>query len=224
MAVLAADWLVGERIVRTLERSGYRVVAHADSVAGLVASWETDTPDLVVLACELEPFAPAREMAALRANLGDVAVVIVATGFLTSAARRLVRADVQGLVHETQLEEVLPATVASVLADQICVPAALREALARPVFSHREKQVLEQVLAGLTNSEIAARLFLSESTVKSHLASSFRKLGVSSRAEAARRALDPDGGVNVLTAPTERPTELVGNVDWGSTRRPARPA
>jgi DNA-binding NarL/FixJ family response regulator len=69
------------------------------------------------------------------------------------------------------------------------------------VFSYREKQVLELVLAGLTNGEIAGRLYLSESTVKSHLASSFRKLGVSSRVEAARRVLDPDSGLDLSLQP-----------------------
>jgi hypothetical protein len=50
--------------------------------------------------------------------------------------------------------------------------------------------------------------------VKSHLASSFRKLGVSSRAEAARRVLDPDSGLDfrqptVPPSVTEVTTELV---------------
>jgi hypothetical protein len=54
--------------------------------------------------------------------------------------------------------------------------------------------VLGQVAAGLTNSEIAESLFLSESTVKSHLSSAFAKLGVRSRKEAAALVLDPDQG------------------------------
>ncbi len=48
---------------------------------------------------------------------------------------------------------------------------------------------------GFTNSEIGARLFLAESTVKSHLSSIFVKLGVSSRNEAAAVVLDPHGSV-----------------------------
>jgi orotate phosphoribosyltransferase-like protein len=55
--------------------------------------------------------------------------------------------------------------------------------------------VLQLVAAGLTNGEIADRLYLSESTIKSHLSSSFRRLGVSSRAEAAAAVLDPDNGI-----------------------------
>ena len=75
------------------------------------------------------------------------------------------------------------------------VPQSIRTRIAWATFSLREKQVLQLVADGLTNAEIASRLFLSESTVKSHLSSSFRKLGVSSRAEAAAAVLDPDTGL-----------------------------
>jgi predicted transcriptional regulator len=51
------------------------------------------------------------------------------------------------------------------------------------------------VAAGLTNGEIADSLFLSESTVKSHLSSAFAKLGVRSRKEAAALVLDPEQGL-----------------------------
>jgi hypothetical protein len=45
------------------------------------------------------------------------------------------------------------------------------------------------VVEGCTNSEIGARLFLAESTVKSHLATAFSKLGVRSRRDAAAMIL-----------------------------------
>jgi DNA-binding NarL/FixJ family response regulator len=45
---------------------------------------------------------------------------------------------------------------------------------------------------GLTNREIAGRLYLAESTVKTHLSSAFRKLDARSRAEAVERIQDPE--------------------------------
>ncbi|HEY2748843.1 MAG TPA: response regulator transcription factor, partial [Polyangia bacterium] len=52
----------------------------------------------------------------------------------------------------------------------------------------RETEVLRALAAGLTNREIAERLFISQKTVATHVAHIFGKLGVHSRVEAAGRA------------------------------------
>jgi len=52
------------------------------------------------------------------------------------------------------------------------------------VLTPREQEVLQELAQGHGNRAIAERLFLSEDTVKSHLPKVYRKLGVTSRAEA----------------------------------------
>lgn len=54
----------------------------------------------------------------------------------------------------------------------------------RSLLSEREAEVLELAAQGLTNSELAARLEITVHTVKFHLASVYRKLGVANRTEA----------------------------------------
>jgi DNA-binding NarL/FixJ family response regulator len=54
--------------------------------------------------------------------------------------------------------------------------------------------VLELVVQGATNREMARALFITETTVKVHLRHIYRKLGVRSRTEAAVRALESDAG------------------------------
>lgn len=60
----------------------------------------------------------------------------------------------------------------------------------RPVLTEREQQIVQLLALGLPNKEIARRLFLSESTIKSHLSHMYAKLGVSSRVAAVTRSLE----------------------------------
>jgi DNA-binding NarL/FixJ family response regulator len=53
-------------------------------------------------------------------------------------------------------------------------------------LSARQREILEMVVEGLSNAEIAGRLYLSESTIKQHLRAVYKLLGVSNRTEAAK--------------------------------------
>jgi DNA-binding NarL/FixJ family response regulator len=59
-------------------------------------------------------------------------------------------------------------------------------------LTKREVEVLGDLAAGLTNAEVGQKLFLSVRTVENHRAHIFQKLGVNSRAELVRRAIDAD--------------------------------
>lgn len=118
-------------------------------------------------------------------------VIVVCDEADVRTTRRAVDAGINGVILTAQIESALWPTVAAVMAGQTVVPAALGASLRRESLSFREKQILGLVVLGFTNSQIGARLFLAESTVKSHLSSSFTKLGVASRSEAAALILDP---------------------------------
>lgn len=60
---------------------------------------------------------------------------------------------------------------------------------ARQGLTHRESEVLSLVVTGLSNRGIAGRLVVSDETVKSHLRSIYRKLGINDRAGAVATAL-----------------------------------
>lgn len=64
-----------------------------------------------------------------------------------------------------------------------------RRANSIDALSAREQEVLELLAHGATNSIIAEKLFVSEKTIKTHLASIFRKLGVTNRTQALSKAM-----------------------------------
>lgn len=109
--------------------------------------------------------------------------------------RKATEQGADGLVWEGQIESTLAVTVQAVLSGQVAVPREVWRRIERPELTNREKQTLGLVVMGLSNGEIASRLYVSESTVKSHLSAAFRKLGVRSRAEAARVIADPREGL-----------------------------
>jgi DNA-binding NarL/FixJ family response regulator len=110
-------------------------------------------------------------------------------------SRRALRAGADGLVCEEELLRTLGATIAAVRSGLICMPRPMRAPLESESLSMREKQVLGMLVMGFTNAEIAAKMFLAESTVKSHLSSAYSKLGVRSRKDAATMILDPTEGL-----------------------------
>jgi DNA-binding NarL/FixJ family response regulator len=117
-----------------------------------------------------------------------------------SGVRQALTAGADGVVYDSELESALGPATHSVLVGQVSLPRRLRRCAVRPAFSTREKQILTLVVHGCANREIANRLFLAESTIKTHLASAFDKLGVRSRKEAAALLVDPDEGLGVTLA------------------------
>lgn len=109
--------------------------------------------------------------------------------------REALRVGLAGLVLEGELEDCLVPAIWSAAAGQLSLPGSLRELVAKPTLSTREKQILAMVVLGFNNGEISRKLHLAESTVKSHLSSSFAKLGVRSRNQAAALILDPSAGL-----------------------------
>ena len=158
-------------------------------------------PEVAVLAVDLskpEGLALIRELRQYGRHTRIVAVARDPRGVL---ARLALNAGADALVSELTATDALGAAVRAVTAGFVCVPRDTRRLVAKPTFSHREKEVLALLVAGMTNREIAARLYLSESTVKTHMTSAFAKLGVHSRNEAAAVVLDPAEGLAATALP-----------------------
>jgi DNA-binding NarL/FixJ family response regulator len=198
VAVAAEDQLTRRRLAAALDLGGLPPVVTAADQAELEAC--ARGCEVLVLACDVSQPGSLSGLRRLRRSARDSRLVLVIPSPTGPTLRRALDAGADGVVAESELEAALSASVRAVSVGQAAVPRRLRASVDKPAFSHREKQVLALVAAGLANSEIADRLFLSESTIKSHLSSSFAKLGVRSRKEAAALVLDPDEGIHVQLA------------------------
>ncbi|HKP21794.1 MAG TPA: response regulator transcription factor [Thermoleophilaceae bacterium] len=203
VALAGADATLREQVKAVLAMTDTSLVAVADDAQTLVERIAGQPPAVVLVACDpMDENAPA-EINVVRTNVPAVAVVVVAPSDRNRRARKALRHGAAGFVPANRLEETLDPTLRAVAAGLICLPQEDRDAAARQPLSYRERQVMGMVVMGFSNGEIARRLFLAESTVKSHLSSAFNKLGVRSRAEATAVVLDPAEGVGVgiLTIP-----------------------
>jgi two-component system, NarL family, response regulator YdfI len=159
---------------------------------------ETVEADVVLLA--LEPAESLPLPLALPPDTVGRAPVIVLLGDDASEgwSARALRAGARGVLPRTATGEQISAAVAAAAAGLTVVPSepgvpAPRPALvaaAPPVqaLTPREVEVLGMLAEGSGNKVIAARLGISEHTVKTHVGSIFGKLGVSNRAEAVASA------------------------------------
>lgn len=171
------------------------VVLESSTLAELVDADRGAHPPVAVAAVSCSA-SLAEQVAVIRSFEGHrprcVLVVPSARGV---AMRRLLQAGVDGVVLEADLERALAVSLEAAAAGQLALPRSLDGELTRAPLSSREKQVLSLVVLGFRNAEIAAKLWLTESTVKSHLSSAFAKLGVRSRNEATSLILDADSGL-----------------------------
>jgi DNA-binding NarL/FixJ family response regulator len=122
-------------------------------------------------------------------------IVAILREMPSARGARAVSALVEGTVLDDDLERSLAVTLAAVSAGQCVVPRAIRQMLERPPLSPRERQVLAMVVLDFSNAEIAEKLVVTESNVKSHLTSAFSKLGVTSRNAASELILDHESGL-----------------------------
>ncbi len=187
--VVSASAEMRKRITATLEAQDLQPLAVLDSPTA-VKGIDTDESAIVVFVCDVDVSQEITSLRRLCREPNVPAVVVISPPATGAGVRRTLDAGADALVFEPELESALVTTVRAVASGQTVVPRKLRASVERPTLSHREHQVLTLVRQGLTNAEIAERLYLAESTVKSHLASVFTKLGVHSRKEAVAVFVD----------------------------------
>ena len=177
---------------------GLAVVAEVSNDAEALRLVGELSPDVVIMQVQM-PFERAKQtLKAMRAFPDPPKVVIVTRFESPRYVRGLSGVGVSAYLLKTSSSEHLVAAISAAVLDPLSenavvgMPGKMLEATeegVESVLTARELELLLLVARGLSNTQIASSLHISEATAKRHLANIYPKLGVASRGEAAREAL-----------------------------------
>jgi DNA-binding NarL/FixJ family response regulator len=174
---------------------GFEVLGEATDGAEAVRLAEALTPDVILMDLRMPGMDGLAAITEL-ARRGVTARVLVLTTYDTdSYVLPAIEAGATGyLLKDAPRTELLRAVRAAAEGQAVLSPSVATRLMSRvrdpgpEPLSRRELEVVGLVAAGNTNREAAARLFISEATVKTHLLNIYAKLGVSDRAAAVAEA------------------------------------
>ncbi|HYG24989.1 MAG TPA: response regulator transcription factor [Verrucomicrobiae bacterium] len=170
------------------------VVGEAADGRDVVELYRQLQPDIVLMDLRLGPeFSGVEAIIALRKEFPACRVIVVTTYDTDEDIYRAIQSGAQSYLLKDMSKADVISTIRAVHAGEKPLPPNVARRLAnrlkREELSPRELEVLQLIVKGRSNKEIAAALFISEDTVKSRLKSLFTKLDVQDRTEAAITAV-----------------------------------
>jgi DNA-binding NarL/FixJ family response regulator len=169
------------------------VVAEASNGQQAVELYRKHTPDVALLDMRMPMMSGVEAATAIRSEFPSARMIALTTYGGDEDIRRALAAGVQAYLTKDVLHDELLKAIRAVHAGQTYLPAGVAAALAaqmpRPDLSAREVQVLELIVRGLANKQIAYSLNIAEHTVKNHVKNILSKLGVQDRTQAATAAI-----------------------------------
>jgi len=164
------------------------VAAQAADGNEAVELWGRHHPDVMLLDLRMPKLDGVDVIEEIRKRDPSARIIVLTTYETDTEILRAIKAGTKAyLLKDARREELLDC-IRRVNRGETCIPASLIEKVATGLSSEaltgRELNVLELLARGKSNKEIGVSLYISETTVKSHLRSIFRKLNVLSRTEA----------------------------------------
>jgi len=169
------------------------VVAEAANGRKAVELWLKHRPDITLLDLRMPILDGVGVISEIRQKESAARFVILTTYDADNEIYRAIRAGAKGYLLKDARREDMLECIRRVHRGETCIPPALVEKLAASMsgeaLTGRELEVLTLLARGKSNKEMAAILFISETTVKGHLRNIFTKLNVLSRTEATTTAI-----------------------------------
>jgi DNA-binding NarL/FixJ family response regulator len=179
----------GLRSLLVLE--GLEVVAEVEQAGSLDAALAANPCDVLLLDLQMEQWS----MDQIPELSRKTAVVILTADERVEIGLTALRLGARAIVQKRFAIESLITAIQAVADGLVWMPPAMQAALAgqdgpaAKKLTPRESEIVRYVAVGMRNAEVAARLSLSESTVKTHLTNIFQKLGIRDRIELTRYAI-----------------------------------
>ncbi|HZC14244.1 MAG TPA: response regulator transcription factor [Thermoleophilaceae bacterium] len=167
------------------------IVAEASRGDEVVPAALNVLPDVALLDIEMPGGDGLSAAAALKERLPSCRVVILTTFGRAGYLRRAMESGAVGFLLKDAPASDLAAAIRRVMAGERVVDPALAAAAlseGETPLTGREREVLSASANGATIEDIAAKLYLSEGTVRNYLSTAIKKLGARNRVEAARLA------------------------------------
>jgi two-component system NarL family response regulator len=150
-------------------------------------------PDITLMDLQLPNLGGVAAIARIRAESPAARFIVLTTFDGDEDIFRSLQAGASAYLLKGMTIDELHKTIRLVHSGKTRIPPAIAEKLAERMgtqdLTARELAVLERIVAGLANKEIAADLTISEATVKTHVNNLFGKLGVNDRTNAATVAI-----------------------------------
>ena len=169
------------------------VVAQVGRGDEVLAAAERSRPDVALLDIEMPGMDGLEAAAALHRTQPECTLLILTTFGRPGFLRRAMEAGAAGFMVKDSPVSELAVAIRRALAGERVIDAGLAVAALSEgpsPLTERERTVLAEASAGATVADIAARLFLSEGTVRNYLSSAIGKTGTRNRVEAAAVARD----------------------------------
>ena len=173
---------------------GLQVVGEAADGIEAIAEFRKHRPDITLMDLRLPRMAGVDVIQRIRMETPLARFIVLTTYDGDEDIYRAMKAGARAYLLKGMTTEELVATIRAVHAGKSHIPQAIAEKLAERMgaedLTPREFDVLEQIVYGKSNKEIASELVISEATVKTHINSLLGKLGVTDRTQAATAAID----------------------------------
>jgi two-component system response regulator NreC len=180
------------------QQEDFHVIGEAEDIPGTLRLVDARRPDVLVLDLNMPGPASIDAIPEIRTRWPGTRIVVLTMQDDPSYARAALQAGADGYVLKESAESELVHAVREVARGGTYLNPALGARMARTPteperpddLTEREVEVLRLIALGHTNGEIGSQLYLSVRTVETHRAHIQQKIGVATRAELVRYALD----------------------------------